>query len=923
MKIALICTEKLPVPPIAGGAIQLYIDNVVPYLSKQHEVTVYCIQHPGLPNEEVKDDVRYIRVEGKSRTTYLNNLKSKLSEEYDLIHVFNRPLFLLALSEALPKTKFSLSLHNEMFYKEKISDEAGLRCIEKAEFINTVSQYIANTVIQRFPAASSKMNVVYSAVDASKYHPYWTEEGARIKEAIKLKYGLEHHRVIIYVGRLSVKKGVHVLLRAMENVMASHKNVALVIVGSKWYGKNELDDYTKSILEQSRKLSGPVIFTGFVTPSEISKYYSMGDVFVCASQWNEPLARVHYEAMAAGLPFITTNRGGNAEIAEGFGNGIVLNEYNDPTVMAENICYLLDNPDKALEMGIIGRKLAEKEFHWERVANEMLSKFQTVAEVQAMTVPIDEADIKADDHNVEAADEVIINLGAKTEAGVDTEATAETETITIPEVTAETEAEAETWAYDHKTEDADELIIDLEDAPAPNVTTAQEAITAPEAEQPLNISIIGTGYVGLVTGACLATMGMNVYCCDSDATKISNLKKGVLPIYEPVLDSLVDSCVNKSKRLHFISGIKEAVDLSDIIFITVNTPTLAEGTCDTGNVFEAAHDIAHYMDSYKLIINKSTVPLGTGRKMKNLISKILLERNKRLEFDVVSNPEFLREGSAVEDFINPDRIVIGADNDRAVSIMKTIYRDQIMCNIPTLITGIDAAEMIKYASNAFLATKISFINEIANICELCSIDVKTVTKGMGMDKRIGNQFLNPGPGFGGSCFPKDVRALAGLSREHGFIPRLLNSVLEVNERQKMLMVEKINRVLGGLEGRRISVLGLAFKPGTDDIRESPSLTILAALLEQKARVSVYDPQAMDNLKRNHPEMDLRYCKDVYSACSRSVCTVLLTEWDEFSSLDFKKLKAVMKNPVLLDLRNMYDPGYVKSFGFYYEGVGKR
>lgn len=857
MKIALICTEKLPVPPIAGGAIQLYIDSVVPYLSKQHEVTVYCIQHPDLPNEEVKDNVRYIRVEGKTGTMYINNLKSRLTPEYDLIHVFNRPLYLLALSETLPGTKFSLSLHNEMFFKEKISDEAGQRCIEKAEFINTVSQYIANTVIQRFPDARAKMNVVYSAVDASKYYPYWTEEGARIKEAMKLKHDLQHHRVVLYVGRLSVKKGVHVLLRAMEKVMGSHKNVALVIVGSKWYGKNELDDYTKSIREQSRKLSGPVVFTGFVTPSEISKYYSMGDVFVCASQWNEPLARVHYEAMAAGLPFITTNRGGNAEIAEGYGNGIVMNEYNDPAVMAENICYLLDNPDKSLEMGLIGRKLAEREFHWERVTSEMLSKFQPGTEAESRTAP---------------------------------EAEVEAEALTTPEDTVAPEA-------------------------------APEA--EPEASQPLNISIVGTGYVGLVTGACLASMGMNVYCCDSDETKISNLKKGVLPFYEPALDSLVDSCVNKRRRLHFISGIKEAVELSDIIFITVNTPTLADSTCDTRHVFEAARDIAQYMDRYKIIINKSTVPVGTGRKVKSEISKILLEQNKELEFDVVSNPEFLREGSAVEDFINPDRIVIGADNERSVSIMKTIYRDQIMYNIPALITGIDAAEMIKYASNAFLAAKVSFINEIANICELCSIDIETVTKGMGMDKRIGRHFLNPGPGFGGSCFPKDVRALTGLSREHGYIPRLLDSVLEVNDRQKMRMVKKINRVLGGLEGRRISILGLAFKPGTDDIRESPSLTILAALLEGKARVSVYDPQAMDNMKRSHPEMDLRYCKNVYSACSRSDCTVLLTEWDEFSSLDFKKLKAVMKKPILLDLRNVYDPDYIKSFGFYYEGVGKK
>ncbi len=881
MKIALICTEKLPVPPIAGGAIQLYIDSVVPYLSSQHDVTVYCIQYPGLPEEEVKDNVRYIRVSGKTSTMYLNSLKSRLTAGYDLIHVFNRPLYLLALSQVLPDTKFSLSLHNEMFHKEKISDEAGQRCIEKAEFINTVSQYISNTVTQRFPAAKEKMNVLYSAVDVSKYHPYWTEEGARIKEAIKLKLGLQNYRVVLYVGRLSVKKGVHVLLKAMEKVMASHKNVALVIVGSKWYGKDELDEYTKSVREQSRKLSGPVVFTGFVTPAEIPSYYSIGEVFVCASQWNEPLARVHYEAMGAGLAFITTNRGGNAEIAEGLGNGIVINEYNNPAVMADNICYLLDNPDKALEMGVIGRKLAESKYHWRRVASQILSKFQPEAGVAA-------------------------------EAGV----TAEAEVEADPEAATTTEAEAEVVA---------EVVTkaETEVVAAPEAPVTSKVLVAHEASQPINISIIGTGYVGLVTGACLASMGMNVYCCDRDESKISNLTKGVLPIFEPALGSLVGGCVNKRKRLHFITDIKEAVDLSDIIFVTVNTPTLADNTCDTGHLFEAVHEIAQHMDRYKVIINKSTVPVGTGRKVINEISKILSERNAQLEFDVVSNPEFLKEGSAVEDFINPDRIVIGADNERAVNIMKEIYRDQLTYNIPAIITGIEAAEMIKYASNAFLATKISFINEIANICELCNIDIETVAKGMGMDKRIGRQFLNPGPGFGGSCFPKDVRALTGLSREHGYIPHLLDSVLEVNDRQKTRMIEKINRVLGGLEGRRISVLGLAFKPGTDDIRESPSLTILAALLEGKARVSVYDPQAMNSMKKSHPEMNLIYCKDVYSACSRSVCTVLLTEWKEFSALDLKKLKAVMKKPVFLDLRNVYDPDYVKSFGFYYEGVGKK
>jgi len=438
----------------------------------------------------------------------------------------------------------------------------------------------------------------------------------------------------------------------------------------------------------------------------------------------------------------------------------------------------------------------------------------------------------------------------------------------------------------------------------------------------INIAMIGTGYVGLVTGACLASQGMRVYCYDTDSEKIKKLADGILPIYEPGLDELVGRCV-KEGNLEFISDMRKTVENAEILFITVNTPSLDNFTCDLSHVFDAAKSIAESMNGYKIIVNKSTVPVGTCNRVKQTVREVLNSLGKNIGFDVVSNPEFLKEGSAVHDFFHSDRIIIGADNDAAAERLKEVYKNQILGGIPVLITDPGTAEMIKYASNAFLASKISFINEIANICEFCGVNVETVAKGMGMDKRIGNQFLNPGPGFGGSCFPKDVRALTGISREHGYTPRLLDSVLEVNELQKMRMVEKINRVLGGLKGRRISILGLSFKPGTDDIRESPSLTILKALLEGKARVSVYDPQAMDNMKRSYPEMKLAYCKDAYSACSGSVCTVLLTEWDEFSALDFNKLKVVMKKPVLLDLRNMYDPDYVKSFGFYYEGVGRK
>lgn len=875
MKIALICTEKLPVPPIAGGAIQLYIDGILPYLSGQHDITVYCVQHPKLPELETRDNVRYIRIKGATDTTYVNNLKSILKPEFDLIHVFNRPRFLAALSEGLPDSKFSLSLHNEMFHVGKISDEAALKCIERSEFINTVSQYIANTVTQRFPAAEAKMRVVYSGVDTLSYHPGWTEEGARFRQAMKQRYGLQDYKVVLYVGRLSVKKGVHVLLRAMDSVMKSHNNTALVIAGSKWYGKNDVDDYTRSIREQAKSLPGPVIFTGFIPPADIPDYYSVGDVFVCASQWSEPLARVHYEAMAAGLPIITTNRGGNAEVVSGYGNGIVIDEYDNPDVMAQHIRNLLDNPKMSLDMGVAGRKLAEERFRWERVAAEI---FPGSSPEETAYKPV-------------------------TAAPAEAPSRPQAETPPM----ADLDRSSETPSKAPETPPKESRLQDSEEKPGPLS----------------DISIIGTGYVGLVTGACLASMGMNVYCCDQDAEKINSLKEGVIPIFEPSLDSIIEECARKQKKLHFTTDIKKAVSRSDVIFITVNTPTSQDNTCDVSHVFEAAREIAQHMNSYKVIVNKSTVPVGTGMKVKNEINKILKRRKKKMNFDVVSNPEFLKEGSSVSDFTNPDRIIIGAENDRAADIMKEIYRSQIASNIPVLVTSIETAEMIKYASNSFLAMKISFINEVANICELCNIDIRTVTRGMGLDKRIGMQYLNPGPGFGGSCFPKDVRALTGLSREYGYEPLLLDSVLEVNNRQKKRMIEKIEAALDGLEGRKIAVLGLAFKPGTDDIRESPSLTILASLLDKKAAVSVYDPQAMDNMKKNYPQMDLEYFDNVYSACSQCDCIVLATEWEEFANLDFSALKDIIRKPVFIDLRNVYDPEHVRSFGFYYEGVGRK
>lgn len=438
----------------------------------------------------------------------------------------------------------------------------------------------------------------------------------------------------------------------------------------------------------------------------------------------------------------------------------------------------------------------------------------------------------------------------------------------------------------------------------------------------MNISIIGAGYAGLVTGACLASQGMDVLCCDTDEDRISRLKKGILPIYEPKLSTMIENMTVNNLRLDFTSDMEKAVNHADILFITVNTPANEDGACDLSHVFDAVKKIAVYMNCYKVIVNKSTVPVGTGLKVKSEIIRILKEQKKQLDFDVASNPEFLKEGSAVDDFISPERLIIGAEKGRAVEMIKAIYADQIKSGIPVLITDIETAEMIKYASNAFLATRISFINELANICELCRADVTKVAEGMGLDSRIGHKFLNPGPGFGGSCFPKDIRALSGTAESLGYTPLILNSVIEANTRQRTIMTEKIKRTVGNLENRIITILGISFKPDTDDIREAPSIPIIKELLDSGAVVKVYDPKAMENLKKLYPGLAVTYCPDIDSACTESCCIVLVTEWKEFCVLDFNGLKSIVRERVLLDLRNVYDPSYVRGHGFYYEGVGR-
>lgn len=378
MKIALICTEKLPVPPVSGGAIQIYIEGILPFLTQQHDITVFSVQSSNLPVRETNGNISHVRVSGKSAIEYLNNLKKEISDEYDIVHVFNRPLWVLPLSGSAPDSLFSLSLHNEMFLPEKISPEIALKCIERVSFITTVSQFIADGVLKLYPSARDKLNVVYSGVDVNEFKPHWFTENAAIREALRKQYDIENRRVVLFVGRLGKKKGAHILLKAMNAVAEKNDDVVLMFVGSKWYGKNETDEYIKKLQQSINSLKYPVIFTGFLPPSEIPEYYCLGDIFVCSSQWMEPLARVHYEAMAAGLPIITTNRGGNSEVIVDYVNGLVLTEYNNPDAMAEKICYLLDHKETADSMGRIGRKLAESKYTWNRVANQLLELFNSV-----------------------------------------------------------------------------------------------------------------------------------------------------------------------------------------------------------------------------------------------------------------------------------------------------------------------------------------------------------------------------------------------------------------------------------------------------------------------------------------------------------------------------------------------------------------
>lgn len=438
----------------------------------------------------------------------------------------------------------------------------------------------------------------------------------------------------------------------------------------------------------------------------------------------------------------------------------------------------------------------------------------------------------------------------------------------------------------------------------------------------MNIAVIGTGYVGLVTGGCLAQLGMSVICMDIDEDKIKKLKSGIVPIYEPGLEQIIRENLN-SERLIFTTSIKEAVAHAKVIFIAVGTPPQQDDSADLKQVYQAARDIARHMEDYKVIVNKSTVPIGTGHFVKTEIENILQQRNKTFGFDVVSNPEFLREGTAVKDFLKPDRIVIGAESETSLNLMKKMYSVQIQLDIPIVVTNLETAEMIKYAANAFLATKISYINEIADMCDLCNANISVVSKAMGLDNRIGTKFLNPGPGYGGSCFPKDTKALVKIGKDLGYVPKIIESTVEVNDNQPMMMFEKISNTIGSLENKVVTILGIAFKPETDDIREAPAINIMKLLLENGAKIKAFDPEAMENAKKAHPDLAIEYCNELYSACEDSDCIVLVTEWQDFMNLDFLKLKSIVRIPIFIDLRNAYTPSYVENLGFLYKGVGRK
>lgn len=436
----------------------------------------------------------------------------------------------------------------------------------------------------------------------------------------------------------------------------------------------------------------------------------------------------------------------------------------------------------------------------------------------------------------------------------------------------------------------------------------------------MKITIVGTGYVGLVTGTCFSEVGIDVTCVDIDQKKIDGLKEGIMPIYEPGLEAMVLRNVEKG-RLHFSTSLKESIKGSEAVFIAVGTPPGEDGSADLKYVLAVATEVGQHMTDYIVVVTKSTVPVGTANKVKTAVTKALAERNSPLNFDVASNPEFLKEGAAIQDFLKPDRIVVGVETDEAQKIMEKLYKPFLLNGHPTIFMDVPSAEMTKYAANSMLATKISFMNDIANLCEIMGADVNMVRKGIGSDSRIGTKFIYPGVGYGGSCFPKDVKALIKTAEEHGYPMRVLQSVEDVNDDQKSVLVNKVKKHFGSdLSGMTFAVWGLSFKPKTDDMREAPSIVIINQLIALGAKVKTFDPVAIEEAKRDLGNT-VTYTKDEYEALVDADALLLVTEWPEFRIPNFTVMSKLLKNKIIFDGRNIYDPEEVRGLGYIYYGIG--
>jgi UDPglucose 6-dehydrogenase len=434
----------------------------------------------------------------------------------------------------------------------------------------------------------------------------------------------------------------------------------------------------------------------------------------------------------------------------------------------------------------------------------------------------------------------------------------------------------------------------------------------------MNIAVVGTGYVGLVTGACFSEFGNHVVCVDNDAGKIAMLERNEMPIYEPGLDALVERNV-RAGRLSFTTDVTGAVERALVVFIAVGTPQGNDGRADLSFVRDVARTVAENLNAYKVVVTKSTVPAGTGTMVREIIET---HRKEAHPFSVASNPEFLREGSAIEDFLRPNRVVIGCEDEMAAAIMKDLYRPLYLIETPVVVTNVVTAEVIKYAANAFLATKISFINEMADLCEKVGADVHDVARGMGLDQRIGRKFLHPGPGYGGSCFPKDTRAILELARDNDLPLRIVAAVIDVNTGRIASALGKVRKAVGGtLKGKTVGLLGLTFKPNTDDLRESPAIAILDGMLAEGAKVQAFDPIGMP-IAAQSPRQGVRYCDDEYQAAAGVDAVVVATEWNQFRALDLERLRAAMSKPTIVDLRNVYEPEAMRAKGFDYSCVGR-